>query len=141
MRAVDTNVLVRLITRDDARQTASADAFVEKGAWVSVLALAEAVWVLEAVYKRNAAGLATAIEMLLKHGFPPGTKATEHGWMETDVVQAHEATLIARAGIDKLRIAADIAIALDQRLRADADKCRLPGSRNVGGFIEIHDRV
>jgi predicted nucleic-acid-binding protein len=42
MRAVDTNVLVRLITRDDARQAASADAFVEKGAWVSVLALAEA---------------------------------------------------------------------------------------------------
>jgi len=67
MRAVDTNVLVRLITRDDARQAASADAFVEKGAWVSVLALAEAGWVLEAVYKRNAAGLATAIEMLLEH--------------------------------------------------------------------------
>ena len=67
MRAVDTNVLVRLITRDDARQAATADAFVEKGAWVSVLALAEATWVLATVYKLNAASLATAVEMLLNH--------------------------------------------------------------------------
>jgi predicted nucleic-acid-binding protein len=29
MRAVDTNVLVRLITRDDQRQTAAAEAFIE----------------------------------------------------------------------------------------------------------------
>ena len=67
MRAVDTNVLVRLITRDDARQAASADAFVEKGAWVSILALAEATWVLSAVYQRNAKALATAVDMLLNH--------------------------------------------------------------------------
>jgi predicted nucleic-acid-binding protein len=67
MRAVDTNVLVRLITRDDARQAASAEAFIRKGAWVSLLALTEAVWVLAAVYERKAAGLVTAIEMLLNH--------------------------------------------------------------------------
>jgi len=67
MILVDTNVLVRLITRDDVRQAASADAFIRKGAWVSLLALTEAVWVLAAVYERKAAGLATAIEMLLNH--------------------------------------------------------------------------
>lgn len=67
MRAIDTNVLVRLITRDDSRQAASADAFVEKGAWVPVLALAEAMWVLAAVYDLSASHLATAIEMLLNH--------------------------------------------------------------------------
>ena len=67
MRAVDTNVLVLLITRDDARQAASADVFVEKGAWVSVLALAEATWVLAAVYERSAADLVIAVEMLLNH--------------------------------------------------------------------------
>jgi predicted nucleic-acid-binding protein len=49
MRAVDTNVLVRLIARDDSRQAVSAEAFVEHGAWVSVLALAEATWVLATV--------------------------------------------------------------------------------------------
>src|SRR5580658_3091588 len=67
MRAIDTNVLVRLITRDDSRQAALADAFIEKGAWVSVLALAEAVWVLSTVYDLSPRDLATAIEMLLNH--------------------------------------------------------------------------
>ena len=67
MRAIDTNVLVRLITRDDARQVAAAEGFVEKGAWVSLLALAEATWVLAAVYERSAAEIARAVEMLLDH--------------------------------------------------------------------------
>ena len=67
MRAVDTNVLVRLITRDDARQVAAAEDFVERGAWVPILALAEATWVLSSVYDVSAAGIAGAIEMLLNH--------------------------------------------------------------------------
>ncbi|HSP70080.1 MAG TPA: PIN domain-containing protein [Bryobacteraceae bacterium] len=67
MRAVDTNVLVRLITRDDARQAAAAESFVERGAWVSILALAEASWVLGTVYELTATDLATAIDMLLDH--------------------------------------------------------------------------
>ncbi len=67
MRAVDTNVLIRLVTRDDPRQAAAADAFIAKGAWVSLLALTEAIWVLAAVYQRNAAGIATAVDMLLNH--------------------------------------------------------------------------
>jgi predicted nucleic-acid-binding protein len=67
MRAVDTNVLVRLITRDDSHQATSADAFIAKGAWVSVLALAEATWVLSTVYDLSPTDLAMAIEMLLNH--------------------------------------------------------------------------
>lgn len=67
MRAVDTNLLVRLITRDNAKQAAAADKFVEKGAWVSILALAETTWVLDAVYERSTAAVATAVEMLLHH--------------------------------------------------------------------------
>jgi predicted nucleic-acid-binding protein len=67
MRAIDTNVLVRLITRDDLPQAKSADQFVDKGAWVSVLALAEATWVLGTVYEFGPAELATALEMLLNH--------------------------------------------------------------------------
>ncbi len=67
MRAVDTDVLVRLITRDDVRQVASADRWVENGAWVSILALAEATWVLSAVYERNSTEIASAVEMLLNH--------------------------------------------------------------------------
>ena len=67
MRAVDTNGLVRLITRDDSRQVAAAEAFVAGGAWVSHVVLVETVWVLSAVYGLGAAAIATAVEMLLNH--------------------------------------------------------------------------
>ena len=67
MRAVDTNVLVRLITRDDEKQVASAEAFVNKGAWVSHVVLAETTWVLSAAYDLGHADIATAVEMLLNH--------------------------------------------------------------------------
>jgi predicted nucleic-acid-binding protein len=67
MRAVDTNLLVRLIARDDVKQAAAAESYVERGGWVSHLALAEATWVLSEVYQRDAAGVASAIEMLLNH--------------------------------------------------------------------------
>ena len=67
MNAVDTNVLVRLITRDDPGQTAAAEKFVTKGAWVSHLVLAETAWVLSAVYDLEPAAIATALQMLLNH--------------------------------------------------------------------------
>ncbi len=67
MRAVDTNVLVRLITRDVARQAAAAEAFVARGAWVPHVVLVEAIWVLTSVYELDAPALATAVDMLLNH--------------------------------------------------------------------------
>lgn len=67
MRAVDTNVLVRLVTRDDVRQTEAAESFVANGAWVPQLALAEATWVLTTVYGLDASAISTAVEMMLDH--------------------------------------------------------------------------
>jgi predicted nucleic-acid-binding protein len=67
MLAVDTNVLVRLLMRDDADQVSAAEAFVSRGAWVSHLVLAETFWVLDSVYELTRAQIATAIEMLLNH--------------------------------------------------------------------------
>ena len=67
MRAIDTNVLVRLLTRDDRKQAALADAFVADSAWVSHLVLVEAMWVLSAVYERQPAQLIAALKMLLTH--------------------------------------------------------------------------
>ncbi len=67
MRAVDTNVLVRIIIGDDAGQTRVADLYVESGAWVSTLAIAETVWVLRTVYGQRADGVQSAIAMLLNH--------------------------------------------------------------------------
>ncbi len=67
MRAIDTNVLVRLLVRDDEQQVAAAEKFVAKGAWVSHLVLAETLWVLDAVYDRTPAHIALAVERLLAH--------------------------------------------------------------------------
>jgi predicted nucleic-acid-binding protein len=67
MRAIDTNVLVRLVVRDDTNQVRVAEEFVENGAWVSHLVLAETMWVLDAVYERTPEQIAMAAEMLLSH--------------------------------------------------------------------------
>ena len=67
MRAVDTNVLVRLLVRDDANQVRAAEEFIGSGAWVSQLVLAETTWVLDAVYERSAEQIAAALDMLLNH--------------------------------------------------------------------------
>jgi predicted nucleic-acid-binding protein len=67
MRAVDTNVLVRLVVRDSPEQVRLAESFIASGAWVSHLVLAEAMWVLDAVYDRTPEQIAGAIDMLLNH--------------------------------------------------------------------------
>ena len=65
MRAVDTNVLVRLLIGDDLGQTAAAEACVAQGVWASVLVIAETAWVLRTVYRRNSDDIADAVAMLL----------------------------------------------------------------------------
>ena len=67
MRAVDANVVVRLLARDDVGQTRVAEEFVARGAWVSHLVLVETVWVLASVYELKPPALAAAVEMLLDH--------------------------------------------------------------------------
>jgi predicted nucleic-acid-binding protein len=67
MRAVDTNLLVRLVVRDDVKQARRADAFVAPGAWVAQLVLAETVWVLDSVYGLGRSDQALAVDMLLSH--------------------------------------------------------------------------
>jgi predicted nucleic-acid-binding protein len=67
MRAVDTNVLVRLLARDDPPQVAAAEAFVQPGAWISHLVLMEAVWVLDTVYRVAPVQIANGVDMLLDH--------------------------------------------------------------------------
>jgi predicted nucleic-acid-binding protein len=67
MRAADTNILVRVVTRDLPDRLPKIEAFIERGVWVSHLVLAEMAWVLRTVYNRSHADVAAAIEMLLKH--------------------------------------------------------------------------
>lgn len=61
MRAVDTNVLVRLVVRDDSAQLAKAEAFVARGAWVSTVVLAETAWTLTSVYDLKPAAIALVV--------------------------------------------------------------------------------
>ena len=67
MRAVDTNIVVRLIVRDDPEQVHRAEAFVAQGAWISLLVLAEAIWVLESVYELSRQRIGTVVGMLMEH--------------------------------------------------------------------------
>ena len=56
MIGIDTNVLVRYVVQDDARQTAAANHFIEttlsedEPGWIASVVLCEFVWVLESAY-------------------------------------------------------------------------------------------
>lgn len=67
MRAVDTNLLVRLLTNDDEAQAQVAEEFIAAGAWIPQIVLAEAVWVLASAFDLNRARIAEAVDMLLNH--------------------------------------------------------------------------
>jgi predicted nucleic-acid-binding protein len=67
MRAVDTNVLVRLVSGDDAGQVSAAEEYVASGAWVSHVVLVECVLVLKSVYSVPHPQLVAAVEILLDH--------------------------------------------------------------------------
>lgn len=70
--ALDTNVLVRYVAQDDARQSAIAGRFIEKTlrpasrGFVSLVALLEAVWVMESRYHADAATIAGIVNDLLE---------------------------------------------------------------------------
>jgi predicted nucleic-acid-binding protein len=67
MRAVDTNVVVRLVTGDDVEQVAIAEAFVKGGVWVPTVVLAETAWVLRANFAFDHEAIADSVQMLLDH--------------------------------------------------------------------------
>jgi predicted nucleic-acid-binding protein len=69
---LDTNVLVRYLAQDDPAQSAQATELIEQRlserdpGFVSVVAMAETVWVLERAYGLAAAEVAAAIERILR---------------------------------------------------------------------------
>lgn len=67
MLAADTNVLVRLVLRDDIAQAQRAAAFVARGVWVSTLVLAETIWVLGVIYHQPDHLLQVTVEDFLHH--------------------------------------------------------------------------
>lgn len=66
MLAVDTNVVVRLLVNDDARQGAAARQLFELDEiWIGVTVLLEVAWVLESVYDLSATETVEALRGLL----------------------------------------------------------------------------
>ena len=71
MIGLDTNILVRFFTHDDPTQTPLARALVnsltqENPGFVSLLVLAELVWVMESCYRFTKAEIASSLETLLR---------------------------------------------------------------------------
>ena len=63
MRAIDTNVLVRFLAKDDPRQSAKARAIVEAGGiYVSITVFLETEWVLRSAYEFDAGRILEAFE-------------------------------------------------------------------------------
>lgn len=66
MNAVDTNVLVRLLTADDAKQTAAAKALFESGpVWIGKTVLLETAWVLRSTFELDEKSIAEVISQLV----------------------------------------------------------------------------
>lgn len=72
MIGLDTNVLVRYLAQDDPLQSARATAFIEQHlterepGFISIVAMAEMVWVLERAYHLAGAEIAAAVERTLQ---------------------------------------------------------------------------
>ncbi|MBI2376944.1 MAG: type II toxin-antitoxin system VapC family toxin [Deltaproteobacteria bacterium] len=71
MIGLDTNVVVRYLTQDDARQSRPANRLLEsltshEPGYISLIVLVELVWVLEDAYGASRGDLAITVEMLLQ---------------------------------------------------------------------------
>jgi predicted nucleic-acid-binding protein len=72
MRGLDTNVLVRYIVADDAKQTALANRLVEHSRaagellYISMVVLCELVWVLSRSYKQSKPEIVHALGLILR---------------------------------------------------------------------------
>ena len=72
MIGLDTNILIRYLTQDDPVQSAKANDIIEYRlsptnlGFVSVVTMAEAVWVLDRAYGLSDAQIAAAIERMLQ---------------------------------------------------------------------------
>ncbi len=71
MTGIDTNVLVRFVVQDDARQSAQADAFFaalteDNLGYLSITTLVESVWVLERIYKLSKVQVQELLARLLR---------------------------------------------------------------------------
>ena len=127
MTAVDTNVLVRFLVRDDARQAARAAAVIRGGEiWVSKTVLLETAWVLGSLYGFAAGHVAAALEAL----------AGLEGVLLEDEICAARALEWFRAGLD-FADALHLASAAPARRFATFDRQLAKGARRLAPLETI----
>ncbi len=61
LRVVDTNIVIRLIVRDDANQLVAIEALLENSVFVPLTVLLETVWVLSSRYRLGRQDIAEAL--------------------------------------------------------------------------------
>lgn len=92
MRAADTNVVLRLLVRDDPAQLAAASRAAAGGLWISHVVLLEVVWVLRSGYGRDRQAIAEAIGRLIN--------TAEFAVQDPDVVRASAARFAAHPRVE-----------------------------------------
>ena len=127
MIGLDTNVIVRYLAQDDPQQSRKAtDLFerhltVEEPGFISIVAMAETVWVLERSYGLSPRELASAIERMLQIE----VVLTEH---EQEVFTAMIALKQSRGTFaDALIVALGAKAGCSHTLTFDEKALRLPG--------------
>ena len=132
MIGLDTNILVRYFTQDDPVQSYKATVLIEQRlteqspGFVSIVALAETVWVLERFYRLKKQEIAIVIERIL------GADAllVEH---EAEVATALTAVWEGRGSFaDALVGAINNQAGCSRTLTFDQKALRLPGFDSVG---------
>ncbi|QJU59395.1 type II toxin-antitoxin system VapC family toxin [Sphingomonas sp. AP4-R1] len=90
MKAIDTNILIRLIVDDDPDQSRCAEKIVSEGVFVPLTVLLETAWVLSSRYRMGRDPTAATLSRLLD---VPGI-------IVTDEVGVRQAIALYRAGAD-----------------------------------------
>ncbi len=129
MVAVDTNVLVRLLTGDDPRQAARAEAlFRAEEIWVAKTVLLETEWVLRALYHFRAEEVGRALQRLagLPHVQLEGAAAVARAleWQVQGLDFADALHLASRGG-------AEAFVSFDRDLVRQARRAGVRGVRTV----------
>lgn len=70
MQTIDTNVLVRLLVRDDEEQARRAEAVFRRaldadGSWIGHVVLVETVWILRSAYKFDRTAIVAVLRILV----------------------------------------------------------------------------
>lgn len=135
MKGVDTNVLVRYITRDDPGQERAASHFLDSArtrsepVFVNVIVLCELVWVLGRTYEYSRAEVAAVIGQVLSTE-QIVVEDADLAWLALSDFKASKADFAdCLIGRKNLRLGCDETVTFDSRLKGVAGFAALPAAR------------